>query len=333
VVEARQGRRVLITGISGQDGPLLAEYLQQRGYVVAGLVQDLVEPSTTAVQALLPGIRLVQGDLRSSETLAAALDDVRPHQIYNLGGFSSVGRSWQKAELAADVTGMGVLRLLEAVRLVGLADVRFYQASSSEMFGHPRDMPQTELTAFHPRSPYGVAKAFAHHMTVNFRESYGMFACCGILYNHESTRRGPEFVTRKITRAAARISLGLQDELVLGNLDVRRDWGHANDYVRAMCLILEAETPDDYIIATGETHSLRDLLAVAFQRVGMNAWDGFVRQDPALLRPADVLSLAGNAQKAREALGWAPTYSFEDIVHEMVDADLAEARLEIQQHS
>ncbi len=319
-------KRALITGLTGQDGHFLATLLVDKGYEVSALVRRTYDPRCDLLRQELPTVRLLEGDLRDAESLLGVIGASQPDEVYNLAGFSAVGLSWQEAELASDVTGMGVLRLLEALRTYTAGDmgkVRFYQASSSEMFGQPLESPQTEVTAFHPRSPYGVAKAFAHHMTINFRESYGAFACCGILYNHESPRRGSSFVTRKITRGAARISLGLQDELVLGNIDVRRDWGHAADYVQAMWLMLQAERPDDYVVATGVTHSLRDLLEIAFARVGIEDWQGRVRQDPAFFRPADVSELCGDASKARDVLGWSPTRTFEQTVHEMVDADLA----------
>ena len=322
-------KRALITGITGQDGPLLAHLLLDKGYDVSALIRRTYGQPAARVRSKLPDVRLLEGDLRDSESLLGVIGAVDPHEVYNLAGFSSVGRSWEEAELATDVTGLGVLRLLEALRTHTRGEmgaVRFYQASSSEMFGQPLESPQNELTAFHPRSPYGVAKAFAHHMTINYRESYGAFACCGILYNHESPGRGADFVTRKITRAAARISLGLQDELVLGNIDVRRDWGHAEDYVRAMWLMLQADTPDDYVIATGETHSLRDLLALAFARVGIEDWSHLVRQDLGLFRPAEVTALVGDAGKARQLLKWAPTRSFAGTIEEMVDSDLMDVR-------
>ncbi len=324
-------RRALVTGVTGQDGLFLAEFLTRKGYEVSGLVRQTFDPRCEAIRQLIPGIRLVEGDLRDAESIKAVIYATQPQEVYNLAGFSAVGRSWEEAELATNVTGLGVLRLLEALR--GYTDgnmesVRFYQASSSEMFGQPRESPQNELTAFHPRSPYGVAKAFAHHMTINFRESYGAFASCGILYNHESPRRGGNFVTRKITRAAARIALGVQSELVLGDIDIRRDWGHAADYVEAMWLMLQAPTAGDYIVATGETHSLREFLSLAFSRVGISDWSPLVRQDVSLLRPADVSDLVGDATKAKKELGWVPSRSFSEIVYEMVDSDMeSEARL------
>jgi GDPmannose 4,6-dehydratase len=250
----------------------------------------------------------------------------QPDEVYNLGAISFVGLSWKQAELTGEITGMGVLRVLEALRIHTQNDmgkVRFYQASSSEMFGKVRQTPQTELTPFHPRSPYGVAKTFGHYMTVNYRESYGAFACSGILFNHESPRRGHEFVTRKVTRAVARIALGLQENLSLGNLEARRDWGFAGDYVEAMWRMLQQDTPDDYVIATGETHSIRELLDLAFGRAGVSDWEPLVLQDPRFFRPAEVDLLIGDAAKAQRVLGWKPTTSFIGLIESMVDADLA----------
>lgn len=323
---AQPRKRALITGITGQDGPLLARLLIEHGYEVDGVVRSESGHKKQALQRQIPGVNLLEGDLRSGESLDRVLRQAAPDEVYNLAGFSSVGKSWEEAELAADVSGLGALRLLEAIRRWTRGDmsrVKFYQASSSEMFGQPRETPQNESTAFHPRSPYGVAKVFAHHMTINYRESYGAFACCGILYNHESPGRGADFVTSKIARSAARIAAGLQQELRLGDLDVRRDWGHAADYVRAMWLMLQAPQPDDYVIATGVSHSLRELLDVAFHRAGIPEWEPYVRQDRSLFRPAEVSKLVGDASKARQELGWAPTISFEQTVQEMVDAELS----------
>ncbi len=316
----------LITGIAGQDGHYLTHFLETQGYEVVGFVRDPEASRARDFRAKFPSVRMIAGDLRRTDDLTAALRSAQPHEVYNLAAFSAVGRSWDQAELASEVTGMAVLRLLEAIRGYTkgeMAAVKFYQASSSEMFGRPGSSPQTEETAFHPRSPYGVAKAFAHHMTVNYRESYGAFACCGILYNHESPLRDEYFVTRKITRSAARIGLGRQKHLLLGDLEVQRDWGHAADYVRAMWLMLQAPNAADYIVATGVLHSLRELLSVAFARVGIEDWSPFVGHDPKLLRPAEVSVLVGDANRARADLGWHPTVDFEGIVHEMVDADLA----------
>ncbi len=277
-------------------------------------------------RGIIPTIELLEGDLTDLASLIAALEIAQPQEVYNLGAIGFVGLSWKQAELTGEITGMGVLRLLEAIRIHTQSDmgrVRFYQASSSEMFGKVRENPQRETTPFHPRSPYGVAKAFGHYMTVNYRESYDAFACSGILFNHESPRRGHEFVTRKVTRAAARISLGLQDSLALGNLESRRDWGFAGDYVDAMWRMLQQDTPDDFVIATHQTHSIRDLLSVAFQRVGIAEWEEYVTQDPRFFRPAEVDLLIGDASKAKEILDWTPTVSFPELIHMMVDSDLA----------
>jgi len=313
----------------------LAEFLTAKGYEVFGLVRGQHNPKVPAVQRAIPRIRLVDGDLRDLPSLIAALEVAQPGEVYNLGAISFVGMSWNQAELTSETTGMGVLRILEAIRIHtqnDMSKVRFYQASSSEMFGKVHEVPQTETTAFHPRSPYGVAKAFGHYMTVNYRESYGAHACSGILFNHESPRRGPEFVTRKVTRGAARIALGLQAEVVLGNLESRRDWGFAGDYVEAMWLMLQQEKPGDYVIATGETHSIRDLLDIAFNRVGIADWGRYVRQDPRFFRPAEVDLLIGDATRAREQLGWKPRGDFRSLIEMMVDADLADANQEDSSH-
>jgi GDPmannose 4,6-dehydratase len=309
----------------------LAEFLTAKGYEVFGLVRGQRNHRAPAVERAIPSIRLVDGDLRDLPSLIAAMEVAQPDEVYNLGAISFVGMSWNQAELTSEITGMGVLRILEAIRIHTQSDmskVRFYQASSSEMFGKVREVPQTETTAFHPRSPYGVAKAFGHYMTVNYRESYGAHACSGILFNHESPRRGQEFVTRKVTRGAARIALGLQTELVLGNLESRRDWGFAGDYVEAMWLMLQQKEPGDYVIATGETHSIRDLLDIAFNRVGIADWERHVRQDPRFFRPADVDLLIGDATLARERLGWKPRGDFRTLIEMMVDADLADTNQE-----
>jgi len=319
----------LITGITGQDGLYLAELLLGKGYEVHGVIRGQNNPKRDLVRRRLPGVRLHHGDLTDLSSLMRALHDSRPDEVYNLGAVSFVAYSWENAHVTTDVTAKGVLNMLEAVRLYAGDDptrVRFYQASSSEMFGKVQEAPQHERTLLWPRSPYGVSKVFGHYMTINYRESYGMHASSGILFNHESPLRGPEFVTRKVTRAAARISLGLQHELVMGNLDARRDWGFAGDYVEAMWLMLQHEHGDDYVIATGETHSVRDLLDAAFRRVGIDDWSGLVRQDPAYLRPAEVDELVGDASKAREILGWKPRVGFDELVAMMVDADLAEQK-------
>jgi GDPmannose 4,6-dehydratase len=317
--------RALITGITGQDGLYLAELLIDKGYEVFGLVRGQSNPKIQTVERLVPALELVEGDLTDLPSLIGAVEIAAPDEVYNLGAISFVGLSWRQAELTGDVTGMGVLRMLEAVRIAtgnDMSRLRFYQASSSEMFGKVRQTPQTEETPFHPRSPYGVAKTFGHYMTVNYRESYDAFACSGILFNHESPRRGHEFVTRKITRAVARISLGLQDSLALGNLDSRRDWGFAGDYVHAMWAMLQQDEPGDYVIATGKTWSIRDLLDRAFARIGVDDWSKFVTQDPRFMRPAEVDSLIGDASKAKSALGWQPTVDFTQLIHMMVDSDL-----------
>lgn len=317
--------RALITGITGQDGLYLGELLAAKGYEVFGMVRGQSNPKIAVVEAAIPSIELLEGDLRDLSSMIGALEIAQPDEVYNLGAISSVGQSWKQAELTGEITGMGVTRILEAVRIHTQGDmgrVRFYQASSSEMFGKARESPQTELTPFHPRSPYGVAKAFGHYMTVNYRESYGAHASCGILFNHESERRGHEFVTRKVTRAVARITLGLQENLHLGNLDARRDWGFAGDYVEAMWMMLQQDIADDYVVATGQTHSIGELLDVAFARVGVEDWSGLVVQDPRFLRPAEVDQLIGDASKARAVLGWTPRVTFEQLIHRMVDADL-----------
>ena len=272
-----------------------------------------------------PFVEPVSGDLADLSSLVKAIEIAQPDEVYNLGAVSYVAYSFTHAELTADISGLGVLRMLDAVRMVGGSDdnsIRFYQASTSEMFGEVRETPQTEMTPFHPRSPYGCAKVFGHYITMNYRESYDMFACSGILFNHEGPRRGLEFVTRKITNAVARIKLGLQDEIVLGNLDSKRDWGYAGDYVRAMWLMLQHDTPEDFVIATGETHSIREFLDLAFAEVGIDDWQPYVRKDPKFLRPAEVDLLIGDASKAKETLGWKPEVSFAQLVKMMVENDL-----------
>jgi len=323
--------RALITGITGQDGLYLAELLTAKGYEVFGLVRGQSNPKVGLVEGIVPSIQLLEGDLRDLSSLISAMEIAQPDEVYNLGAISFVGLSWKQAELTGEITGMGVLRILEAIRIHtgnDMSGVKFYQASSSEMFGKVRETPQSETTAFHPRSPYGVAKAFGHYMTVNYRESYGAFACSGILFNHESPRRGTEFVTRKVTRAVARIALGLQESVALGNLEARRDWGFAGDYVEAMWLMLQQDTADDYVVATGETHSIRELLDVAFSRAGIDGWEKYVVQDPRFFRPAEVDLLIGDASYARERLGWKPRVDFRSLIEMMVDADLATERKE-----
>ncbi|MFM7534331.1 MAG: GDP-mannose 4,6-dehydratase [Acidimicrobiales bacterium] len=319
-------RRALVTGITGQDGQFLAELLHAEGYQVYGLLKGQNNPRAAMITDELPFVELVSGDLQDLPSLVAALEYTQPHEVYNLGAISFVALSFKQAELTANITGLGVLRLLDAIRMVGGPrdnPIRFYQASSSEMFGKVRETPQTERTPFHPRSPYGCAKVFGHDITVNYRESYGLFACSGILFNHESERRGLEFVTRKISNAVARIHLGLQRELVLGDIEPKRDWGYAGDYVRAMWLMLQQDQPADYVVATGEAHSVREFLDAAFGHVGIDDWTPYVRQDPRFFRPAEVDLLVGDASRARAELGWQPTVSFEGLVGRMVDHDLA----------
>ncbi len=317
--------RALITGITGQDGQHLAALLNDKGYEVYGLVKGQNNPRIAGVLDEFPFIEPVSGDLADLSSLVKAIDISRPDEVYNLAAVSFVAYSFNNAELTGDISGLGVLRMLDAVRMVGGSDdnsIRFYQASTSEMFGEVRETPQTEMTPFHPRSPYGCAKVFGHYITMNYRESYDMFACSGILFNHEGPRRGLEFVTRKITNAVARIKLGLQNEIVLGNLDSKRDWGYAGDYVRAMWLMLQHDTPEDFVIATGETHSIREFLDLAFAEVGIDDWTPYVRQDPKFLRPAEVDLLIGDASKAKEQLGWEPEVSFPQLVKMMVEHDL-----------
>jgi GDPmannose 4,6-dehydratase len=317
--------RALITGITGQDGQYLAELLREKGYDVFGLVTGQREKKVDDLVENYPYVQPLSGDLRDMSSLISAMEQSQPDEVYNLGAISFVALSFKQPELTAEVTGLGVLRMLEAIRIVGGADnnpIRFYQASSSEMFGKVRESPQTEATHFHPRSPYGVAKAFGHSITVNYRESYGMFGSSGILFNHESPLRGPEFLPRKIAMAVARISLGLQQELAVGNLDSRRDWGFAGDYVEAMWMMLQQPEPDDFVIATGETHSGREFAELAFGHVGIEDWERYVRIDPRHFRPAEVDHLIGDASKAKRVLGWEPKVGFEELVSLMVDADL-----------
>jgi GDPmannose 4,6-dehydratase len=314
----------LITGITGQDGRYMAQLLVEKGYDVFGMVRGQANPKIRMVQEETPKLELVEGDLQDLSSLIAAVEQVQPDEVYNLGAISFVALSFRQAELTADITGLGVLRMLEAVRIVGGADnrIRFYQASSSEMFGKVRETPQTEMTPFHPRSPYGAAKVFGHYITVNYRESYGLFACSGICFNHESPRRGLEFVTRKVTNGVARIKLGLQEKLTLGNLDAARDWGFAGDFCEAMWLMLQQDVPEDYVIATGETHSIRELLELAFAAAGINDWEHLVESDPRFTRPAEVDILTGDASKARAQLGWKPKVDFPELVRMMVESDL-----------
>jgi GDPmannose 4,6-dehydratase len=311
----------LITGITGQDGSYLAEFLLERGYRVVGMTRRTSTVTIERIAHLIDQIELVQGDLLDQNSLAQALRDVRPSEVYNLAAQSFVPTSWNQPVLTGEFTALGVTRLLEAIRQVDPA-IRFYQASSSEMFGKVAESPQHELTKFHPRSPYGVAKVYGHWISVNYRESYGLYAVSGILFNHESPRRGLEFVTRKITDGAARIKLGLAHELHLGNMEAKRDWGYAGDYVRAMWQMLQQPEPDDYVIATGETHSVREFCEAAFGHVGLDYKDHVVI-DPALVRPAEVDLLVGDASRARARLGWEPSVKFHELVEMMVDADMA----------
>ena len=319
-------KRALVTGITGQDGRHLAELLTAKGYQVFGLIRGQANPKAEMILDENPAIELVDGDLRDLSSLIAAVEQVQPDEVYNLGAISFVQLSFKQAELTAEITGLGVLRMIEAVRIVGGTDnnpIRFYQASSSEMFGKVRETPQSETTPFHPRSPYGVAKVFGHYTTLNYREAYNIHASSGILFNHEGPRRGLEFVTRKITNSLARIKLGLQDEISLGNLDAARDWGYAGDYVEAMWMMLQQDVPDDYVIATGETHTIREFLEVAFRIAGFDSWEPYVTHDTRFDRPAEVDLLMGDASKAKEKLGWTPKVSFEELVRMMYESDLA----------
>ncbi|MCU1309720.1 MAG: GDP-mannose 4,6-dehydratase [Candidatus Angelobacter sp.] len=313
--------RALVTGITGQDGSYLAEFLLDKGYDVYGLVRRSSSEKFDRIASIVPRIKVVEGDLTDQGSLDVAMLQIQPDEVYNLAAQSFVPASWNQPVLTADVNGLGVLRILEALRK-HCPKAKFVQASTSEMFGKVSESPQTEKTPFHPRSPYGVAKVFGHHITVNYRESYGMFACSSICFNHESPRRGGEFVTRKVTRHVSRITQGLADKLKMGNLDAQRDWGYAGDYVRAMWLMLQQPDADDYVIATGETHSVQELLELAFSYVGMD-WKEYVEIDPKLVRPAEVEYLCGDARKAREILGWKPEVSFRQLIQTMMDADLA----------
>ena len=318
-------KRALVTGITGQDGPYLAELLLSKGYEVYGLMRGQNNPKLEMVRETLPEVKILTGDLTDLSSLMRALNASTPTEVYNLGAISFVAYSWENAHVTTEVTAKGVLNILEATRLYCGSDpgaVRFYQASSSEMYGKVQQVPQTEETLLWPRSPYGVAKVFGHYMTINYRESYGMHASSGILFNHESPRRGPEFVTRKVSQAVARISLGLQDTIAMGNLDAKRDWGFAGDYVDAMWRMLQQDEADDYVVSTGETHTIRELLDIAFKRVGIDDWHPYVFQDPAVMRPAEVDLLIGDASKAADKLGWKPTVGFTDLVEMMVDSDL-----------
>lgn len=310
-----------ITGITGQDGSYLAEFLLTKGYKVYGMVRRASVDKYERIAGIMDQIELIQGDLLDQYSLISALKKSNPSEVYNLAAQSFVPTSWEQPVLTSEFTAIGVTRMLESIRLVD-PKMRFYQASSSEMYGKVREVPQGEDTPFYPRSPYGVAKVYGHYITVNYRESYNLYAVSGILFNHESPRRGLEFVTRKVTDAVAKIKLGLQKELRLGNLDARRDWGFAGDYVEAMWLMLQQDTPDDYVIATGETRTVKELVQIAFGRVGLD-WEKYVKIDPAFIRPAEVDLLIGDPAKANKKLGWKPKVSFEEMIGMMVDSDLA----------
>jgi GDPmannose 4,6-dehydratase len=312
--------RALITGVTGQDGSYLAEFLLEKGYEVTGMVRRSSTLNFHRIEHIQDKIELIQGDLLDQVSLIHILREVQPHEVYNLAAQSFVPTSFKQPVLTGEFTALGVTRILDAIRIVD-PSIRFYQASSSEMFGKVREVPQTERTPFYPRSPYGVAKLYGHWITINYRESYNLFACSGILFNHESPRRGLEFVTRKVSYGVARIKLGLQDNLHLGNLEARRDWGYAPDYVRAMWLMLQQDQPDDYVIATGETHSVRELCEVAFGHLGMDYRD-YITVDAKEFRPAEVDLLVGDSAKGRKQLGWEPTVTFKGLIELMVDADL-----------
>ncbi|RSK52911.1 GDP-mannose 4,6-dehydratase [Bacillus canaveralius] len=317
-------KRALITGITGQDGSYLAELLLEKGYKVYGLKRRTATQNYENIKHILNEFEFVSGDLSDLASLIQAVKLARPNEVYNLAAQSFVADSWIQPIYTGEITGLGVVNMLEAIRQVN-QDLRFYQASSSEMFGKVIETPQKETTPFYPRSPYGVAKVFGHWITVNYRESFNMYACSGILFNHESPRRGIQFVTRKVTDGVAKIKCGLQKELRLGNLDAKRDWGFAGDYVKAMWLMLQNDHPDDFVIATGETNTVRRLVEIAFDHVGLN-WEDYVRQDPDFLRPAEVDLLLGDSKKAREKLGWTPKVSFEDLIKMMVDHDVQKYR-------
>jgi len=313
-------KRAVVTGITGQDGSYLAELLLENGYEVIGVVRRSSAPNLWRIEHLLDRLTLRPGDLLDQLSLVRLIDECRPQEFYNLAAMSFVPASWDQPMLTGEFNSLGVTRVLEAIRQVD-PKIKLYQASSSEMYGKVREVPQTELTPFYPRSPYGVSKVFGHYITVNYRESYDLFAVSGILFNHESPRRGLEFVTRKVTDGVARIKLGVQESLSLGNLDAHRDWGFSGDYVRAMWMMLQQDRPDDYVIASGVSHSVRDLVEIAFSHVGLE-WQRYVRIDPRLIRPAEVDHLIGDASKAKRELGWTPTVDFKALIEMMVDADL-----------
>jgi GDPmannose 4,6-dehydratase len=318
-------KRALITGITGQDGLYLSELLLEKNYEVFGLIRGQNNPKKDLVNKIIPGIKLIDGDLTDSSSLLRALEISNAEEIYNLGAISFVAYSWNQIQLTSQVTALGVVNILEAIRIWAgnnIDKIKFYQASSSEMFGKVQETPQTERTLLWPRSPYGVAKSFGHHLTINFRESYGLHASSGILFNHESPRRGPEFVTRKISLGVAKIARGLSDQIVLGNLDAKRDWGFAGDYVEAMWKMLQEPSADDYVIATGETHSVREFVQIAFEYANLPNWEKYVKISNEFLRPAEVDYLVGNSEKARKKLNWYPKVSFKELVHMMVESDL-----------
>jgi GDPmannose 4,6-dehydratase len=317
-------KRALITGITGQDGSYLAEFLLERGYEVFGVVRRSSVANSERVDHLLDRITFLQADLLDQSSLISALREAKPQEVYNLAAQSFVPTSWAQPVLTGEFTALGVTRMLEAIRTVD-ESIRFYQASSSEMFGNPIECPQRETTPFHPRSPYGVAKVYGHHITVNYRESYGLFACSGILFNHESPRRGVEFVSRKVSQGVAKVKLGRSRELKLGNLSAKRDWGFAGDYVKAMWMMLNQDKPDDYVVATGIAHSVEDLVRVAFDAAGLN-WQEFVKVDPTFFRPAEVDHLLGDCTKAKTVLGWETKVSFEELVAMMVDEEIYRMR-------
>ncbi len=329
-------KRALVTGITGQDGSYLAEFLLGKGYEVYGIIRRASSFNTARLDPIYEDphksgsrLHLIYGDLTDANSVNSILADVKPDEVYNLAAQSHVRVSFDIPEYTADVTAVGVVRLLEAIHKLGLKDTRFYQASSSEMFGKVQDVPQTEKTDFYPRSPYGVAKLYGHWITKNYRESYDMFACSGILFNHESPRRGETFVTRKITRAVAHIKAGLQDKLYLGNLDSKRDWGYAKEYVEMMWLMLQQDKPDDYVVATGETHSIKEFLDEAFGYVDLD-WRKYVEIDPRYFRPAEVDLLIGDPSKAKKKLGWEPKVTFKELAHIMVDADIADLQKKLE---
>lgn len=316
-------KKALITGITGQDASYLCELLHEKGYKIYGLIRGQNNPRKETISRNYPYVELIDGDITDGSSLVRALTIAKPDEIYNLAAISFVAYSFLAPDLTAEVDGIGVIKLLEAIRALGLENtVRVYQASTSELYGKVRETPQNELTPFHPRSPYGSAKALAHYTAVNYRESYGMHISCGILFNHESPRRGGEFVTRKISKAVARIKLGKQESIELGNIDSKRDWGFAGDYVRGMWMMLQQDKPDDYVFATGVAHTVRDLLDISFNHVGINKWNEYVKIDDAHKRPADVELLIGDYSKAKRVLGWEPETNFKQLVEMMVDNDL-----------